>query len=201
MTTLTQTSSPLARIGRVWFRWRGFSPVPFFVLFLVLPSQVNWGWGAVAVLLSIAIAAEGARIWTVGYMGSATRTRGDGVPALVHAGPLRYVRNPLYIANAALYTVVGLLMGHVTLSLVFLAYTALQYTCIVAFEEERLLTIFGSPYAVYQSQVPRWLVAFSPRCRPSAHTFDLKRAIKSESSTFVVISVVFLAFAVKRTFL
>ncbi len=190
----------LAQIGRVWFRWRGVSPVPFVLLLLILPAEMQWGTEAMVLFLAVAFAAEALRIWTVGYMGSATRTRGDGVPALVHAGPLRYVRNPLYIANAILYTMVGLLMGHVSLSLAFLAYTALQYTCIVAFEEERLKAIFGHAYTVYQSQVPRWAVAPSPQCPDSGHEFDLKKALRSESSTFLVIAVVLLAVVSKRLF-
>lgn len=200
VTTLTHAASRWSQIGRVWFRWRGFSPLPFFLLLLVLPSEVRWGSGAVKFFIALALAAEAVRIWTVGYMGSATRTRGEGVPALVHAGPLRFVRNPLYLANAVLYTMVGLLMGHITLSFIFLAYTALQYSCIVAFEEERLLTLFGSAYAVYQSQVPRWAVAIAPRCRASYHRFDLGRAIRSEKSTFVVIAVSALALGLKRYF-
>ncbi len=198
VTTFSQSDSRLAQIGRVWFKWRGFSPVPFFLLLFFLPAEVRWESSALAFFLVIAASAEGLRVWTVGYMGSATRTRGDGVPALVHAGPLRYVRNPLYIANAMLYTTVGLLLGHVTLSFLFLGYTALQYTCIVAFEEERLLAIFGSAYAVYQSQVPRWAVCFAPRCRTSGHAFDLKKALKSESSTFLVIAAVVAVVALKR---
>jgi len=150
--------------------------------------------------LAIAAAAESLRIWTVGYMGSATRTRGDGVPALVHAGPLRYVRNPLYIANAILYTMVGLLLGHVSLTLAFLLYTVLQYTCIVAFEEERLKALFGSAYTVYQSQVPRWAVAPSAQCPDSGHPFELGKALRSESSTFLVIAVVMIAVISKRLF-
>jgi protein-S-isoprenylcysteine O-methyltransferase Ste14 len=198
VTTLTHPAPRLAQIGRVWFRWRGFSPVPFFLLLLVVPAEVEWSWRFTVLFLLIAIGAEAARVWTVGYMGSATRTRGDGVPALVHAGPLRYVRNPLYIANAVLYTMMGLLLGHVTLSLIFLAYTALQYTCIVAFEEERLRALFGSVYEVYQSQVPRWAISPSARCPSSGHSFDLGRALKSEKTTFLVIAVLLLAFAAKR---
>jgi protein-S-isoprenylcysteine O-methyltransferase Ste14 len=195
---MAQPNTRLAQIGRAWFRWRGVSPVPFFLLMLVLPAQVRWEAGALALFLLAALAAEAVRIWAVGYMGSATRTREDGVPALVHAGPLRHVRNPLYIANAVLYFVVGLMAGHVTLSLLLLAYTALQYTCIVAFEEDRLHRIFGSAYAVYQTQVPRWAVSPTARCRASDHQFSLKRALRSERGTFFVMAVLIAAIAVKR---
>lgn len=197
--TSTQPSSRLAQVGRAWFRWRGISPVPFFLLMILLPSEVRWSPGMLALFATLALVAEGVRIWAVGYMGSATRTRDDGVPALVHVGPLRYVRNPLYLANMTLYAMVGLLMGHIYLTLFLIAYTALQYTCIVAFEEDRLSHLFGSAYGVYQSQVSRWWISLTPGCRSSGHPYDLKKALRSERGTFLVIVVLLTAVVLKRT--
>lgn len=196
----TTAPSLLAQIGRVWFRLRGISPVPFLLLMVVLPPEVRWSPGWLALFFVVASAAEGVRVWAVGYMGGATRTRGDGVPELVHAGPLRHVRNPLYVANITLYVTMGLLLGHVTLAAALLVYSFLQYTCIVAFEEERLLAIFGSQYATYRSRVPRWLVSPTPRCRPSSHAFSLSRALRSEKSTFLVIAAMLAAFAARTYF-
>lgn len=189
--------SPFAALGRVWFRWRGVSPVPFFLLMMLFPREARYPFWVNALFLAAAFAAEGARIWTVGYMGSATRTRGEGVPELVHAGPLRHVRNPLYLANMVQYTMVGLLFGHPKLTVLLLAYTAFQYHCIVAFEEGRLNALFGAPYSVYQSQVPRWAIAWRPRCRASGHTFDLQRALRSERGTFYVMAALIFAVAFK----
>jgi protein-S-isoprenylcysteine O-methyltransferase Ste14 len=103
--------STVARIGRTWFKWRSFSPIPFFILFVVLKPSFTPSALQMSVYLIGLVAAEMLRLFAVGYAGSATRTRGDTVPALVHAGPYRHVRNPLYVANILMYTCAGLVFG------------------------------------------------------------------------------------------
>jgi len=104
--------SPAVRLGRRWFKWRSLSPLPLFFLLVLLPAQFHpMGLELVAVLVGIFLA-EAIRVWAVGYAGSATRTRGDNVPSLVHAGPYTHVRNPLYVANILMYTLAGVLFGN-----------------------------------------------------------------------------------------
>jgi protein-S-isoprenylcysteine O-methyltransferase Ste14 len=171
------------RIGRWWFQRRSVTPLPLFLMLVLLPPQFQLGPPAfVAVLMGIAFA-EALRVWAVGYAGSATRTRGDDVPSLVHAGPFRYVRNPLYIANMLMYTLVGVLYGFSALSLIILLFSAIQYTFIVAFEEDTLKKTFGEVYKVYARKVPRWWPALTPKVPSSQHEFSLKKALRSERST------------------
>ena len=105
------SSSAMVRMGRRWFKLRSLSPLPlFFFLSCFLPIFIPSRLVVSLVLLGI-IVAESIRVWAVGYAGSATRTRGETVSDFVHAGPYRFVRNPLYVANILLYTLCGLLFG------------------------------------------------------------------------------------------
>ena len=107
-------------------------------------------------ILTLISMAEGIRIWAVSYAGSRTRTRGDSVVQLVHAGPYRFVRNPLYIANILMYSLAGVFFGFTTLSALVLFYSCLQYSFIVRFEENVLERDIGPTYIAYKKRVPRW---------------------------------------------
>lgn len=186
------------RLGRRWFKWRGVSPVPLFLLVILLPPDfICQGFCAIAIVFGVLLA-EGLRIWAVGYAGSATRTRGDKVPELVHAGPFHHVRNPLYIANIVLYTLAGFLFGHIYLSIIIFIFSCLQYSFVVAYEEQLLEQYFGEAYITYKKTVPRWLFSLTPTMGPSSHRFCFFSAIRSEKSTFVAIVVFAILFWGKR---
>lgn len=176
--------SNVAKIGRIWFRWRSWSPVPFFLLLVLLPAEFKPSFLHVSLAVLGVVLAEGLRIWSVGYAGSATRTRGESVPELVHSGPYRYVRNPLYIANIVLYTCAGILFGFRGLSILIFLFSAVEYIFIVAFEEETLSRIFGTAYHQYCEKVPRWFPQTETQMPQSSHEFSLLRALRSEKSTF-----------------
>lgn len=187
------------RLGRWWFQWRGFSPLPLFLLCLVLPAPRVLSPLALSVVLAALVAAEALRVWAVGYAGSVTRTRGDGVSKLVHAGPFRYVRNPLYVANTAMYTLAGVAFGFTGLSLVIAVYSAVQYHFIVAFEEKMLRREHGDAYGFYCARVPRWLPLLSPGVEPSFHVFDLKKALRSERATLLALGFLLVLLFWKRS--
>lgn len=198
MESLGMTLNPTVKIGRWWFKNRSVSPLPFFLLMIVLPPEFELNragmvWVALGILL-----AEGLRIWAVGHAGSATRTRGETVKDFVHAGPFRWVRNPLYIANIALYTLIGVLFGFKILSLVVLIYSCVQYTFIVRFEEEVLGETFPGEYAEYRKQVPRWFAFTRAPYPPSRHPFNLKAALRSERSTLWLLTGLTLCVTAKR---
>ena len=185
--------SQWVKLGRLWFQWRSASPLPLLLLMLVLTPDFRWQGplGPSLVLVGIFLA-EGLRILAVGYAGSVTRTRGDTIPVLVHAGPFRYVRNPLYIANIALYTLLSVLFGFTYFSVVVFAYSFIQYTFIVAYEEDRLSDTFGNTYRTYQKQVHRWIPSLGPSCRSSDHSFRWLPSLRSERSTLIALGVVLL---------
>ncbi|MBY0371644.1 isoprenylcysteine carboxylmethyltransferase family protein [bacterium] len=188
-------------IGRWWFQRRGVSPLPLVLLCLVLPPEQERSAIQLVYLLAGILLAEGVRVWAVGFAGSATRTRGDSVPGLVHAGPFRFVRNPLYLANMALYTLVAVAFGFTWLSFGFLLYFLIQYTFIVAFEEDTLKREFGAAYGLYCARVPRWVPRFTPGVEASAHRFQLGKALRSERATLIALTVMAGLFFIKRLYL
>jgi protein-S-isoprenylcysteine O-methyltransferase Ste14 len=177
------------RIGRWWFQRRGVSPLPLIGVCLLLPSQAALSPLQAGLIGLGVFLAESVRIWAVGYAGSVTRTRGDTVGRLVHAGPFRFVRNPLYLANTLLYTLFALAFGFTSIALLVALYFAVQYSFIVAFEESRLREEYSVAYEFYCARVPRWLPAFSPQVDSSDHLFSLPAALRSERATLVAIAV------------
>ena len=94
---------------------------------------------------------------------------GIGTPApvaptehLVVTGLYRYVRNPMYLAVAALIVGQALLLGHPELLLYALAFGAAVLAFVRGYEEPALTRRFGAEYEAYRSAVPGWW----PRLRP-----------------------------------
>ncbi len=90
--------------------------------------------------------------------------QGGGTPApvappqhLVVTGLYRHVRNPMYVAVAALILGQGLLLGSLRLleygGLVWL----LMHLFVRLYEEPKLEAVFGAEYQAYRAQVPRWI--------------------------------------------
>lgn len=95
--------------------------------------------------------------------------QGLGTPApvlptrhLVVTGLYRHVRNPMYVAVAAVIAGQGLLLGNVAVleygALVWLAF----HIFVLAYEEPALRSTFGPEYEDFRANVPRWI----PRLRP-----------------------------------
>lgn len=189
------------RLGRFWFKWRSLSPLPLFLLYFFLPPDFALSGGQSFLIIGAILLSEWIRIWAVSYAGSRTRTRGDTVIQLVHAGPYRYVRNPLYIANILMYSLAGVLFGFSYLSAIVLLYSCVQYTFIVRFEESILERDIGAAYSQYKSLVPRWFPSFSPQIESSDHVFDLKQGLRSERSTFYSMAAMGILYFFKSFFL
>jgi protein-S-isoprenylcysteine O-methyltransferase Ste14 len=192
--------STVAKIGRVWFRFRSFSPIPLFLLLVILPQKFTPGLLQTSVAILGIFLSEALRLWSVGYAGSATRTRGDSVPQLVHAGPYRHVRNPLYVANIVMYTSAGVAFGFSGLSVLIFLFSAVEYIFIVAFEEETLLMTFGADYENFCEKVPRWFPSLTPMIESTGQQFSLEKALRSERSTFISLSLMALLLILKKAF-
>ncbi len=189
----------MASWGRIWFQYRSYSPLPVLLVILFVPPAVTVGSTLAAFFVSLMFVAEAGRIWAVGYAGSVTRTRGDTVPVLVHAGPFRYVRNPLYIFNVLLYVACAALFGLGPYCVLVFGYFAVQYTFIVAYEESILTATFGTPYLDYCRKVPRWFPSMQPEIASSEHTFQLRPALRSERSTLLAMAAIFAVYALKSS--
>ena len=81
---------------------------------------------------------------------------------LVVTGAYRYVRNPMYVATAAVIVGEGLLLGQPVLLVAAAVYCAALALLGITFEEPLLRRRFGPAYDAYRAAVPGWF----PRLRP-----------------------------------
>lgn len=156
--TTSQTGrARLVALGEWFFRQRSWTPIPF-MLFLVVCTfkrsgdAVTWVPGLVLIVLG-----EGLRLWSVAVIGKESRTRGSGNARLVAHGPYAAVRNPLYLGNLLLTLGAAFISELLWMVPVVLALYLAQYVPIVRWEERNLAERFGSQYAAYCRQVPRWI--------------------------------------------
>jgi protein-S-isoprenylcysteine O-methyltransferase Ste14 len=94
---------------------------------------------------------------------------GIGTPApvapperLVVGGPYRYVRNPMYLAVAALIFGQALLLGQTDLVLYGAAFCVTVAAFVHGYEEPALSRRFGTEYEDYRRAVPAWLPRRTP---------------------------------------
>jgi protein-S-isoprenylcysteine O-methyltransferase Ste14 len=184
-----------AQIGAVLFRHRGWLPLLFLGIPLVMPgttSPFRWQVG-----LALIVIGEAIRLAGVAAAGTVTRRRSRNVQRLVTYGIFAWVRNPLYIGNFLIW------IGFVTISgvLWFLPIAvllfAVEYELIVRYEEGVLESIFGRDYLEYKNETPRW-IARPPRGAQPVGEYHWREAFKSEISTFLQYAVLILAFWIKN---
>jgi protein-S-isoprenylcysteine O-methyltransferase Ste14 len=190
----TAEQSTAARIGAVLFRYRGFLPVPFLLIPLLVPGeQTRAGWVAAALLILIG---EAFRLAGVSAAGTVTRRRSRDVQRLVTYGIFSWMRNPLYVGNLLIW--IGFVVGSGVLWLVpvALALFAVEYTLIVRYEEGVLESIFGHEYVAYKERTPRWIPR--PPAGKASGPHDLGEALRSEVSTFAQYAALAIAFYIKQ---
>ncbi len=186
------TPGTAARIGGVLFRHRGWLPVPF-LLGMALGAQAT----PVTVLagMGLAIPFELLRLWAARSIGPASRTRGDQPGPLAQAGPYRYSRNPLYVANIGLFACFALASGWWPAAVLPLL-LVVHYHFIVRWEESRLRLVHGDAYGALCARVPRWIGA--PRDEPPAEASPhatWSAALRAERGTLIALLVIFVALA------
>jgi protein-S-isoprenylcysteine O-methyltransferase Ste14 len=94
---------------------------------------------------------------------------GSGTPApvaptesLVVGGLYRYVRNPMYLAVAAIIAGQALLFESVGVLGWLLLFMASVWSFVKGYEEPALTERFGSSYGDYRSEVPGWWPRLTP---------------------------------------
>ena len=188
--------SQTARIGAVLFRHRGWLPVPFLFIPLILPGRTsasNWIVGFVLIAIGEAI-----RLAGVAAAGTVTRRRSRTVQRLVTYGIFSWMRNPLYVGNFMIWMGFTVISGVLWFIPVAIVLFAIEYTLIVRYEEGVLESIFGAEYLAYKSRTPRWIP--SPPAVRERGEFHWGEAWKSELSTFMQYAVLTAAFVVKQRY-
>lgn len=178
-------------IGKFLFKYRSYTPLPFFFIMILFmhPTLITIGIG-----LPIVLAGELIRLWAVSYAGSETRTtEGVGGSNLVTQGPFSVVRNPLYLGNVLIYTGLGIMSFALFpyIQIFAFLYFTFQYYCIILNEEDYLKTAFSDKYSVYIKSVNRFFpfVNKIPESIKSNLSFDLKSGLKSESRSLQSIGI------------
>jgi protein-S-isoprenylcysteine O-methyltransferase Ste14 len=134
---------------------------------IVLGLLLNFAWpvrlvsapvstllGATAVLVAIALFLYSVRTF---------RSAGTPVPgnrpttAIVHTGPYRWSRNPIYLAFSLLQLGLAFWFDSLWLLVTLIPAVALMSFVVIPREEQYLETRFGSDYLSYKASVRRWL--------------------------------------------
>ena len=186
-----------ARLGAVLFKNRGWLPVVFLAVPLLVPgrmSTLQWITGLVVVA-----GGEAVRLAGVAAAGTVTRRRSRAVQRLVDYGIFAWVRNPLYIGNFLAWMGFAVISGVWWFIPVAIVLFVVEYALIVRYEEGVLESIFGEQYLAYKTRTPRWL----PRPPRTSATgpHDWGEAWKSETSTLLQYAVLIIAFALKERWL
>jgi len=183
-----------ARIGAWLFRYRGFLPVPFLLIpLLVRGQQTLRGW---LVAVAFIVVGELIRMAGVAAAGTVTRRRSRDVQRLVTYGIFAWMRNPLYVGNFLIW--IGFVIGSGVLWFLPVAIIlfAVEYALIVRYEEGVLESIFGEEYLEYRARTSRWVPR--PPSLPTRGPHDWGEALRSEVSTFAQYAALGVAFWVKH---
>jgi protein-S-isoprenylcysteine O-methyltransferase Ste14 len=188
--------STSARIGAVLFKYRGWLPVPFLFIPLVVhgtSDAMSWIVGFVLIALGEAI-----RLAGVAAAGTVTRRRSRTVQRLVTYGIFAWTRNPLYVGNFLIWMGFTVISGVLWFLPIAIVLFAVEYTLIVRYEEGVLETIFGSEYLAYKARTSRWFPRPPGNDEEGEHNWG--EAWRSEISTFLQYAVLTGAFALKQRY-
>ena len=108
------------------------------------------------------------RLWAVRHIGAVSRTRGERLGPLIATGPFAFVRNPLYLANIALWAGFAAAARLPWLAPIIVVVLGAAYHAIVRWEEALLETRLGEAYREYAARVPRWIPSVASRQSPVA---------------------------------
>ncbi len=127
------------------------------------PANMSWAgipFGVVTVLgLVIMGAGMAIFIWTARTLAGAVPNAIDAPAVLLLRGPFRFVRNPLYLAAAAVFVGVTTVyrLWQPRDAFVVSAIALLIHLFVVYREEPVTRRRFGPAYDAYRAHVPRWI--------------------------------------------
>ena len=177
-------SSPGERLGHLFFRLRGWTPLPIllFLFWQARPTTASLLWGTAFIVLG-----EWGRLSAAAFSGRATRTAFLNAPRLITEGPFARVRNPIYLSNLVMYggTVLQANVAPLVLPAT-LVYFAVQYYFIVLVEEKFLQQQFGSLYQAYCHGVPAWQPRISRgKGKDEVYRLSWKETLRAERSSIL----------------
>ena len=179
-----------------------FYPVVVWLFLSAHTTERQLRLGIVLGLLGLAV-----RLWANAFVGhvkvNATQKReGEAkIGRLVTGGPYAFVRHPLYFGSFLIGAGFCVIAGNPWLAAVALAFFLTVYRRKMADEERLLQDEIGTPYAVYQAAVPRWLP--TGRHYPARdHQWNWQGIVASkEWKTVIWVIVLFNVFYLREEFL
>lgn len=186
-----------ARVGQVLFKNRGWLPVPFLAVSLLVPGVQSFRTWVIGLLL--VLVGEAVRTAGVAAAGTVTRRRSRDVQRLVTYGAFAWCRNPLYVGNFLAWIGFTVVSGVIWFTPVAIVIFAIEYTLIVRYEEGVLESIFGAEYLAYKARTPRWFGRPPKNSTQGQH--DWAEAVWSERSTFLQYIVLIGAFIAKANYM
>jgi len=119
-----------------------------------LPRTLSWFLAAICGALAIAIGTAATQL----LQRTDTALLPTGlITVLVVAGPYRYSRNPIVVAQALLLTCLGLAMDSALLLIMLLPWGLITHFAVIKPEERYLERKVGDVYLAYKHRVRRWL--------------------------------------------
>lgn len=184
------------KLGRLFFKFRGITPLPFVLLYALYSSPTGQTFFAGA---SLMLLGEAIRLWAMSYLGRPARSTEIQASRLVTEGPFRFVRNPIYLANVLIYlgTTIAANLWMPYLLLIVAVYFGIQYNLIVLSEEAALLRLFGEQFTRYRNSVPRFIPRMKPSSLNNPLSPDWKTGMRTERSTFMSLGAILLMFIVR----
>jgi len=142
-------------------------PLPCLLGF-VLGLACDWGWPwplgpyeyvlpAGVLLAVVVVAAMVTLLRAFSRHDTFPRTRTKRPPPSSTLGPLRFSRNPAYVAAGLLQAVLGLLFNNVWVLLTIMPAIIVIHYVVVLRQEAYLEEKFGEAYRDYKSRVRRWI--------------------------------------------
>lgn len=182
------------------FKYRAVVLLPLAVVLIVFARP---NFFSLLIGLAVALIGEGIRIWGAGFVGDKSRDIVAQARELIIAGPYRFVRNPLYIANTIMALGFVIIAGGLVWNLrtwfllgVVLGGYMFVYGNVVPHEESFLLKQYGEKYEYYLKNVPRWVPRFSP-CDINQGTYSWRDIRKAEIHTVFLLIVMTVIMLVK----
>lgn len=182
------------------FRYRAFFPIPLAIIVVILanPNLNSLIVGSLFIVIGITL-----RIICLGYLGVKSRDEVPNIANLVTAGPYRYTRNPVYIANTLIacgLTIFalggyGIVISTISTIIVAVLYISFYNFFVIPAEEKFLEEKFGQDYLNYKSSVPKWLINFKQI--PSQGRFRFLPVLRTEYWTWIIIIGIYIVILVK----
>jgi protein-S-isoprenylcysteine O-methyltransferase Ste14 len=115
-------------------------------------------WNLSGVILVVLAAALLIWVFALGASLTPPKVKVGLTPAfLMMRGPYKFTRNPMYLAEVALWMGWAILFGSIGVLLAAVVLWAVVNYVIVPREERTLERVFGESYVNYKSSAPRWV--------------------------------------------